>query len=102
MPDLSAKPDVIPPDNQAGFGTSFPQNPDKGDMFLRVDMKPSRQYKFNGYNWMEMPKNDSYDYAFDEEYIKHLIKMVESGEYAIDDLSETEKEQMERFLTGNE
>ena len=83
-----------------GFGSQWPDNPNKGDMFLRVDRLPSALYKYNGKNWMEIDKNLSDQYSYDTAYIDHLIDKIDSGEYDPDLLTEAEVEQIQhRFQT---
>jgi hypothetical protein len=55
-------------------------------------------YKWNGTKWLEIDKNTTDTYAYNEEYIKHLIAQVEAGAYEIDDLSDTEREQIAEYL----
>jgi hypothetical protein len=81
-----------------GFGTSFPVNADKGDMFLRVDRLPSALYKFNGTNWIEVDKTLSNQYLYDEAYIDHLIEKIGTGEYDPELLSDAEQESIEKRL----
>jgi len=80
------------------FGTKFPKIAKVGDLFVRVDMTPNRVYKFTGSNWIEVNKQQTDTYLFDEEYIQHLISKIESGEYDIDLLSDSEKSQIEEYL----
>jgi hypothetical protein len=75
-----------------GFGVAFPEQADKGDMFLRVDRLPSALFKFNGINWIEVDKNLSDAYAYDVAYIDHLIEKIDSGEYDPDLLSDAERD----------
>ena len=84
----------------AGFGTEFPTNPTKGDMFLRVDYLPSRPYKWNGIKWIEVDKTKSDSFAYDEAYIQHLIDKIDSGEYEVEMLTPAEQEQIQRYLNG--
>jgi len=86
---------------QAGtsFGTAFPMIAVKGDIFVRVDQMPNRVYKFEGKDWMEIDKDYSDSYTFDEEYIKYIIAQIKTGEYDIDLLSEAERHQVEIYLT---
>ena len=42
----------------------------KGDIFVRVDQMPNRVFKFEGKDWMEIDKESTDSYTFDEEYIK--------------------------------
>jgi len=81
-----------------GFGTSFPVNAGKGDMFLRVDRLPSALYKFNGTNWIEVDKTLSNQYLYDEAYIDHLIEKISTGEYDPELLSDAEQESIEKRL----
>jgi hypothetical protein len=83
-----------------GFGTQWPTDPNKGDMYLRVDRLPSALYKYNGKSWIEIDKNLSDQYSYDTAYIDHLIDKVNSGEYDPDLLTEAEVEQIQhRFQT---
>ena len=99
VPDLSAAADNATPAN-ADFGTQFPPNPVKGDMYVRVDFLPPKLYKFNGAKWIEVDKAIT-DSHYSEEYIKHLVDKIATGEYAADDLSESEQEQIREYLSKN-
>jgi hypothetical protein len=81
-----------------GFGSQFPDRAIKGDMFLRVDRLPSALYKYNGANWIEVDKDLSDNYAYDDAYIDHLIAKIDSGEYDPELLSETERDHIEHRL----
>ena len=83
-----------------GFGIAFPKDAVKGDMYLRIDQIPSRLYKFNGRNWIEVDKNLSDQHAYDEAYIDHLISKIESGEYDPELLSDAERDSIERRLNN--
>lgn len=98
---LGLEADNEPPvGNMRGFGTQWPNDPVKGDMFLRVDRLPSALYKYNGKNWIEIDKNMSDQYSYDTAYIDHLINKIDSGEYDPDLLTEAEVEQIaQRFQT---
>ena len=103
--DLGLSADNIPTGTTGemrGFGTSFPENAAKGDMFLRVDRLPSTLYKFNGNLWIEVDKALSDQHAYDEAYIDHLIKKISTGEYDPDLLSDAERASIElRLNTPN-
>ena len=81
-----------------GFGTVFPKDTAKGDMYLRVDQIPSVLYKFNGRNWIEVDKSLTDQHAYDEAYIEHLISKIESGEYDPELLSDAERDSIEKRL----
>ncbi len=81
-----------------GFGTSFPADAVKGDMFLRVDQLPSVLYKFNGANWIAVDKDLSDQHAWNDAYIDHLIEKISTGEYDPDLLSDAERERIAERL----
>ena len=83
-----------------GFGTQFPDNSNKGDMFLRVDRLPSALYKFNGNIWIEVDKALSDQHAYDAAYIDHLISKISTGEYDPELLSDAERISIEQRLSG--
>lgn len=85
--------------SQAGFGTQFPINPQKGDMFLRVDMLPNKLFKWNGHKWIEVAKSTTDRYAYEEEYIKYITNKIITGEYDMDDLSKPEQEEVLKRLS---
>ena len=85
--------------SHAGFGTKFPSNPQKGDMFLRVDMLPNKLYKWNGQKWIEVVKSTTDRYAYEEEYIKYITTKIIQGEYDMDDLSKPEQDAVLKLLS---
>jgi hypothetical protein len=83
---------------QCGFGDTFPETPEKGDMFIRTDYLPERLYKWNGTKWIEVDKNSTDSYTYNQAYIQHLIRKLEAGEYEIEDLNEAEQSQVEQQI----
>jgi multisubunit Na+/H+ antiporter MnhG subunit len=99
-PDLfSIKPDELYMPSSS-FGTQFPKIAKKKDIFVRVDVTPNKVYRFEGSKWIEISKNLSSTYLYDQEYIKYLINKIDQGEYDIDLLSEQEKIQIEEYLSN--
>jgi hypothetical protein len=100
----SLRPDIfmLTADSQrtisTNFGIKFPDVATKGDVFVRVDTLPNRVHKFDGRKWIEVQKEQSDTYLHNQKYIKYLVEKIEKGEYDLDLLSETEKEQIELFL----
>jgi predicted nucleic acid-binding Zn-ribbon protein len=90
--------DGTPNDTKATFGTEFPKNQKKGDLFLRVDYLPSRLFKWNGTKWIEIDRDQTDRYAYDSAYIRMLVEKLQSGEYDIDDLNELERSQVSTYL----
>jgi hypothetical protein len=87
-----------PPATTHAFGTEFPDQPTKGDTYLKVDTIPSRLYKYNGKSWIHIDKDLSDNYTYDTAYIDYLIAKIESGEYDPDLLSDLEQEQIAKRL----
>jgi hypothetical protein len=83
------------------FGTDFPRFAKKGDTFVRVDSLPNRVFKFSGVKWIEINKEQTSTYLYDEEYVRYLVNKIEVGEYDVDLLTESEKLQIEDFLLQN-
>ena len=100
-PDLFLQADTGARQAGTSFGTAFPMIAVKGDIFVRVDQMPNRVFKFEGKDWMEIDKESTDSYTFDEEYIKYIIAQIKTGEYDIDLLSEAERHQVEIYLTEN-
>ena len=81
------------------FGIQFPGVASKGDTFVRVDVLPNRVFKFDGTRWIAVNKETSTSYLHNEEYIKHLVTMIESGQYDVELLSDNEKAEIEQYLS---
>ncbi len=89
-------------DNSApvGFGISFPPSPTFGEMFIRVDLIPFVLYKWNGSGWIEVNKNLTDRYAYNEAYIQYLVSKLQSGEYDPEFLTVAEEQQIKEYLNG--
>jgi hypothetical protein len=81
--------DAAAPD--ATFGTRFPDAPQRGHMHVHTGTLPSKLYKFNGQNWIEVDKAISDSYTSNEAYIKYLIDKINKKEISIEDLSIAEQ-----------
>jgi hypothetical protein len=95
---LQADNDSVPVQTVTGFGIAFPDQPNKGDSYLRVDRLPTVLYKFNGRAWIEIDKEISNSYLYQDAYIDYLISKIDSGEYDPDLLSDTEREAIAQRL----
>ncbi len=80
------------------FGVDWPKFANKGDQFLRVDYLPTKLFKYNGRQWIEVDKNTTDTYSYDNDYINYLIEKISSGEYDPELLSEGEKAQLADVL----
>lgn len=100
-PDLfAAKPDESTK-SSTNFGSQFPRIAAKGDIFVRVDVLPNRVFKFDGKKWLEQNKSTSHSYLYNKDYLEFLIEKINSGEYDLDILSESEKAEIESYLRDN-
>jgi len=99
-PSLAIKADneTLTNASQCGFGDRFPNDPMKGDMFIRTDYLPEKLFKWNGAKWIEVDKNSTDSYTYNQAYIQHLIQKLEAGEYEIEDLNEAEQAQVEQQI----
>ena len=43
--------------SHSDFGNVFPENPNKGDVYLRTDYLPNRLFRFNGSSWVFVESN---------------------------------------------
>ena len=83
------------------FGNQFPAAPEKGDVYLRTDFLPNRLFKYNGNKWIEVDKEATDVYAYEEQYIQHLIEEIAAGRYDTDTLTAVEREQIQQYLSKN-
>ncbi len=72
-----------------GFGRVWPDNPSKGDIFIKTDVLPSTLHKYNGTNWIQLDKDSTDTYTHNTAYIDYLIEKISSGEYDPELLSES-------------
>jgi hypothetical protein len=84
------------------FGTVFPATSEKGDIFVRVDAMPNRVYKFDGNKWIEVDKEKSDTYLYNDKYIQHLIEKLDIGQYDPELLSDGEREQIGLYIKHNQ
>jgi hypothetical protein len=88
--------------NSVDFGIVFPSNPVKGDAYIRVDYLPSRLFKWNGDKWIEVDKDTTDSFTYNDNYIDHLIAKISSGEYDPELLNDNEREQIEQRLRNDD
>ena len=98
---LTADNEEPPAGVMRGFGAQFPVDANKGDSFMRVDQLPGRLYKHNGIRWIEVNRDLSDQYVYDTAYIDHLIAKIGSGEYDIELLTDSERDQISRRLLND-
>jgi hypothetical protein len=88
----------VPVPGAFGFGTEFPADAHKGDRFVRIDVLPTRLYKYNGDDWILVDKTLTDTYAHDQRYIDFLIDKISRGEYDPELLTDSERAEIESRL----
>ena len=83
---------------QSTFGDTFPTHPIKGDTYVKTDIFPSTLHKFNGEKWIAVDKDATDVFAYNKEYIQHLITKLGSGEYDPELLNDAERSAIEEQL----
>ena len=83
----------------ASFGTTWPAQPSKGQLFLKVDILPNKLYKWNSRKWIEVDIDRVDDtLVYDKEYIKYLLMEVKHGRREYDELTEIEQSQIKGYI----
>jgi hypothetical protein len=101
-PDLFLTVDTLHGKNtESGFGTAFPKKAMKGDIFVRVDVLPNKAYKFDGNRWLEINKELSHTYLYNDQYMEFLIDKINKNEYDVNVLTDVERLELENFLNKN-
>lgn len=94
---LSIRPDIASP--VTTFGSNFPANPQKNQMFLKLDVMPSQLFKFNGNKWIMVDKNQNTSYASDQKVIDMLIDQLNAGLIVWDDLTDAEHDSILPYIS---
>jgi hypothetical protein len=83
----------------ASFGSTWPVNPTKGQLFLKVDTLPNKLYKWNGKKWIEIDIARIEDtLAYDVDYIKWLVNEIKHGRREYEELSDIEQSQIKSYI----
>ena len=83
---------------QSFFGSAFPTEPLRGDTCMRTDTVPNRLYKYNGDKWIEIDRQISDQFTYDDAYMDYLIQELEAGRYDPDLLTNSERDRIELRL----
>jgi hypothetical protein len=84
--------------NSFKFGTDFPKEAYSGDLYMRVDNRPHRLFKFNGGEWIHVNKNMNTSYLQEEAYIQYLIDALNNNQYLPEMLTEAEDDEIRNYL----
>lgn len=90
--------DSFPIGGNVSFGTSLPDSAARGDLFLKIDTVPSRLLKWSGSRWIELDKSKTDVYVYNNEYMQWLVNQVQNGQYDVDYLTDSEKDQIKLIL----
>lgn len=100
---FQGEPDSLPEtSDKFTWGSDYPINADRGDLFLRTDTLPMALYKYNGNKWIAVDKKLNDRYTFDDQYIDFLIGQISSGQYDPELLTDSERLQIEQRLRKDE
>jgi hypothetical protein len=97
-PDLNITVDDATPQPKTDFGTNFPKLAHLGDTFVRVDVIPNRMFKFNGTKWVETKRENTDVHLSNDEYLRHLIEKIGTGEYDPEHLAPNEQDAVAEFI----
>jgi len=85
------------------FGVTFPdEGCKKGDLFVKLNSLPTTLFKYNGEKWIEVNKNLTDRYVYNDQYINFLISEISQGKYDPELLTDFEREQIEERLRDND
>jgi hypothetical protein len=82
------------------FGPMFPGRPSRGDLFLKINTLPTTLFKYNGEKWIQVNKNLTDRYAYNDQYIDFLITEISIGKYDPELLTDLEREQISLKLSS--
>lgn len=83
------------------FDTKFPYEAVLGELFVKVDVAPHSVYKFNGRKWLPINKNQNTTYLQSKNYLRYLIKKLDSEEYDPTLLTVAEQNEISSYLKQN-
>ena len=86
----------------ASFGTSWPMNPTKGQLFLKTDTDPYTLYKWNNKKWIEIDR-DTVDVtlAYDRKYIEFIVNEIKAGRQQYESLSSIQQNQVKAYIVNH-
>ena len=83
------------------FDTKFPYEAVLGEIFVKVDVAPHNVYKFNGRKWLPINKSQNTTYLQNKNYLRYLIKKLDSEEYDPAQLTVAEQNEISNYLKQN-
>jgi len=83
---------LITPLHVEQFGQHFPVMAHDGQLFCRIDKKPTMIYKFYQDNWVEIDPTHKHYYSFGNDYLDWLINELAHDNYDQESLTKNEKQ----------
>ena len=99
----SAEPDFDLGDvSGASFGTTWPTNPTKGQLFLKTDTNPYTLYKWNSKKWIEIDRETVDEtLAYDRKYIEFTVNEIKAGRQEYENLSSIQQNQVKAYIINH-
>lgn len=99
----SAEPDFDLGDvSGASFGTTWPTNPTKGQLFLKTDTNPYTLYKWNSKKWIEIDRETVDEtLAYDRKYIEFTVNEIKAGRQEYETLSSIQQNQVKAYIINH-
>ena len=94
--------DVAPNGEPTGAGISFPQNPQIGDYFLRIDYFPQILYRWDGALWVRISTNVRTDTGFTAQDTSQISGFINNQNEIYDNNTQTlipERQALSTILT---
>ena len=84
-----------------GAGISFPQNPQVGDYFLRIDYLPQLLYRWDGQLWIRISKNVRTETGYDYGDLSQQSSFINNSNVTVltDGTTTTQKQALSTILT---
>jgi hypothetical protein len=97
------RPDLMLPldgkvQNKFNYGSDFPRESLTGDLFMRVDARPHRLFKFNGLEWIHVDKHMNGSYLYSDDYLQLLVDKLANDEYLPEMLTDDEDDAIREYL----
>jgi len=80
------------------YGSEYPADALRGDLFINTKQIPSSLHKFNGEKWISVNKLTTDQYAYNSQYIQYLIGQISAGVYDPELLTDSERSMIETQL----
>jgi hypothetical protein len=84
--------------NTLKMGDRFPSEAYIGDLYMKIDTRPHKLFKFNGIEWIHVNKNQNTSYLQEQDYLQLLVDLLNGSQYLPEMLTESEEEAIREYL----